>query len=269
MKEHLSPALEWILFLTFSGISIVFAFFVLRTMSMVRAGLYLMVSFCAIAGLFLVLSADLIASMQIMMYVGGMLVMILFMVMMSMDPGGAMMGIAPPEPDVDEMQQMHRMMQANPYAAEEMQHMMQGQEEQQNGHSSHMQEQEEEKQHSAGQRQNQPQPYERSNQSSQQSKTQLDQEHGGMKHGGSGMMMDMSMTNEFTRPAAVMGTLIAAALVAAVAVTNWPDPQPLGRTDSAVVIGQELLGRYMIAFEGAAILIILGVTAAVIFGRKE
>jgi len=66
-------------------------------MSMVRSGIFLMVAFSALAGLFLLLSADMLASMQLMMYIGGMLVMILFMVKMSMDPGGSMMGIAPPE----------------------------------------------------------------------------------------------------------------------------------------------------------------------------
>ena len=61
------------------------------TMSMFRSGIFLMASFIGVAGLFILLSADLIGLLQIMMYIGGMLVMILFMLLFSMDPGGAMM----------------------------------------------------------------------------------------------------------------------------------------------------------------------------------
>ncbi len=64
-------------------------------MSMFRSGLFLMASFVGVAGLFILLSADLMALLQIMMYVGGMLVMILFMVLFRHDPGGAMMAAMP------------------------------------------------------------------------------------------------------------------------------------------------------------------------------
>lgn len=60
-------------------------------MSMYRAGISLMLSLVAMAGLFILLEADLLAVIQIMMNVGGMLVMTLFMVMLMMDPGGEMM----------------------------------------------------------------------------------------------------------------------------------------------------------------------------------
>lgn len=257
MNGHLSPTLEWFLFLSLSLMAIIFAFRMVRTMSMVRAGVYLMASFCAIAGLFLVLSADLIASMQIMMYVGGMLVMIVFMVMMSPDPGGSMMGISPPEPGVSEMEQMMKTMSGNAYARQHMQVMMK---------------------HQQAEPKQSPSEYfcpmHHDVRSSQPGKCpkcgmqlQPGNQDGEMEQMGG--MMDMAMTNEFTRPAAILGALISAALIAAILLTSWPAAPPLGRTDSAVVMGQELLGRYMIAFEGGALLIIVGVTGAVILGRRE
>ncbi len=82
---------EWIIFLSLSTIAVVTAAGMILTMSMYRAGLALMASFVALAGLFILLNADLLAAIQIMMNVGGMLVMVLFMVMMMIDPGGEMM----------------------------------------------------------------------------------------------------------------------------------------------------------------------------------
>ncbi len=87
----MNGVLEWIIFLSLSLVAIITAAGMLLTMSMYRAGLALMASFVALAGLFILLGADLLAAIQIMMNVGGMLVMVLFMVMMMMDPGGEMM----------------------------------------------------------------------------------------------------------------------------------------------------------------------------------
>jgi NADH-quinone oxidoreductase subunit J len=84
-------AIEWIIFLSLSIIAVVTAAGMILTMSMYRAGLALMASFVALAGLFILLNADLMAAIQVMMNVGGMLVMVLFMVMIMMDPGGEMM----------------------------------------------------------------------------------------------------------------------------------------------------------------------------------
>src|SRR6266404_8728886 len=83
--------IEWVIFLALALIAIVTAAGMLVTMSMVRAGLALMSCFIALAGLFVLLDADLLAVIQVMKNVGGMLVMILFMVMAMMDPGGEMM----------------------------------------------------------------------------------------------------------------------------------------------------------------------------------
>ena len=83
--------IEWVIFIALSAVVIITAAGMILTMSMYRAGLALMASFVALAGLFILLDADLMAAIQIMMNVGGMLVMVLFMVMMMMDPGGEMM----------------------------------------------------------------------------------------------------------------------------------------------------------------------------------
>jgi NADH-quinone oxidoreductase subunit J len=82
---------EWALFLALSAVALGGSAMMLLTMSMYRAGLFLMVSFLGLAGMFFLLQADLLAVIQIMMNVGGMLVMILFMVMLMIDPGGEMM----------------------------------------------------------------------------------------------------------------------------------------------------------------------------------
>lgn len=227
MNGYLSPVTEWLLFLLLSASAVLGSYRMLHTMSMVRAGVSLMFALCSLAGLFLLLSADLIASMQIMMYVGGMLVMIMFMVMMSMDPGGAMMGIAPPEQN-DEAQK------DDPKNDAKQQHP--GME------------------HVSGNRE-------------QQGCQQDDKavQAGAMQ----GMDMDMSMTQEFTRPTAVIGAVISAILLAVIFSVSWPSAAQMQPSNSALAIGKELLDRYMIAFEGAGLLILLGVAGAVVFGRSE
>ena len=87
----MNGVIEWVIFIALSGVAVFCAAGMILTMSMYRAGLALMASFVALAGLFILLDADLLAAIQIMMNVGGMLVMVLFMVMMMMDPGGEMM----------------------------------------------------------------------------------------------------------------------------------------------------------------------------------
>ena len=87
----MSGVVEWVIFLALAAVAVMMAAGMLTTMSMYRAGLALMSSFVALAGLFILLDADLLAAIQIMMNVGGMLVMVLFMVTIMMDPGGEMM----------------------------------------------------------------------------------------------------------------------------------------------------------------------------------
>lgn len=82
---------EWLAFVLLAVIAVGGSLGMLLTMSMYRAAIFLMASFVALAGLFILLQADLLAAIQVMMNVGGMLVMLLFMVALMMDPGGEMM----------------------------------------------------------------------------------------------------------------------------------------------------------------------------------
>jgi NADH-quinone oxidoreductase subunit J len=226
-----------------------------QTMSMVRSGIFLMGAFSALAGLFLLLSADLLASMQLMMYIGGMLVMILFMVKMSMDPGGAMMGIAPPE---EAKQDMQSMKEDNSSKTSSEGHQMGGM------------------QHDQVNQQDMPGATD-SSEASREGHSM-----GGMHHDQMGqeemqggkmpemdMKMDMSMTNEFTKPAAVAGVLSSLVLLSLLYSVHWPPAAPANTANAALMVGKELLGRYMIAFEAGGLLILLGVVGATIFGGKE
>lgn len=87
----LGPAAQLVAFTLLSLIALLGALGMATTMSMFRSGLFLMASFIGTAGLFILLSADLLGVLQVMMYIGGMLVMVLFMVLFMHDPGGSMM----------------------------------------------------------------------------------------------------------------------------------------------------------------------------------
>ena len=67
---------------------------VVTSAHLVRAGLYLVVSLGATAGLYLVLGAELVAWVQVLVYVGAVVVLLLFAVMLTRAPIGA-------SPDLD------------------------------------------------------------------------------------------------------------------------------------------------------------------------
>lgn len=86
------------------------------------------------------------------------------------------------------------------------------------------------------------------------------------------MMVDMAMSTEQLPWALVAGLLTAVTLGALVLWTPWPiAPQGasgvVGEAPSAV--GELLLTRYMVVFEGAAMLILAGIAGGVILGRRE
>jgi NADH-quinone oxidoreductase subunit J len=62
---------------------------VVTTRHLVRAGLYLVVCLGALAGLYLVLTAELVAWVQVLIYVGAVVVLLLFAVMLTRAPIGA------------------------------------------------------------------------------------------------------------------------------------------------------------------------------------
>jgi NADH-quinone oxidoreductase subunit J len=234
-------SVETIAFAAFAFIAIAGAVGMTTTMSMFRSGIFLMASFTGVAGLFILLAADLIGLLQIMMYVGGMLVMILFMVLFMHDPGGAMMasmkGLDPaarlfsrglvPEKAENDSNGEHRHHSGHDHARHDNHSDMAG--------------------------------------------------HGGM----TGMAMsgadmggmnmdDMAMTTPAKPYAFVVATSAAILLVALLVVRPaWhlvaatPDP------DSPRRIGLLLMDKYMVGFEGAGMMILLGIVGAVLLARAS
>src|SRR4051794_18622180 len=62
---------------------------VVSTRHLVRAGLWLVVTLGSVAGLYLVLAAELVAWVQVLLYVGAVVVLLLFAVMLTRAPIGA------------------------------------------------------------------------------------------------------------------------------------------------------------------------------------
>jgi NADH-quinone oxidoreductase subunit J/NAD(P)H-quinone oxidoreductase subunit 6 len=65
------------------------AVLVVTTRHVVRAGLWLIVTLSAVAGLYLVLTAELVAWVQVLLYLGAVVVLLLFAVMLTRAPIGA------------------------------------------------------------------------------------------------------------------------------------------------------------------------------------
>jgi NADH-quinone oxidoreductase subunit J len=234
----LAPAVEWVAFAILSAIAVAGALGMTTTMGMFRSAIFLMASFLGVAGLFVLLSADLLAWLTVMMYVGGMLVMALFMVLMSHDPGGDQMagmmrlvglerafsaGLVPPgEHEAHGMSGGHQERQGRP-------------DHQEHGHPEHGQ-------------QGQGDPG---------------------SHGGSGMA-DMSMFTPFKRGAMALSALAGAILVALVlARPAFPPADASPDPASARQVGLLLMGKYMLAFEAAGLLILLGVFGSVWAARAS
>src|SRR5436309_14623931 len=77
-----------LLLIALGAVAVGAAFRVVRTPHLVRAGLWLVVTLGAVAGLYLVLAAELIAWVQILLYVGAVVVLLLFAVMLTRAPIG-------------------------------------------------------------------------------------------------------------------------------------------------------------------------------------
>ena len=296
----MNALMEWMVFLGLSAVAVGMAASMLVTMSMYRAGLALMSSFVGLAGLFVLLDADLLAAIQVMMNVGGMLVMILFMVMLMMDPGGEMMWdmkrkMHLPGPGALSMRMPREPVPAAPEAADS---------------------------HAA------PRPTEwtcpmhpevRSDQPGNcpkcgtalvprgahdsraaAGKTYTCPMHPEVRQGAPGtcpkcgmelvpahdepskghahqmgrrehyrMMVDMAMSTAQLPWAVALGVASAVMLIWLVVRTPWPLSSARPAVDATSAVGELLLSRYMIAFEGAAFLILAGIVGAVIFGTRD
>ena len=72
-----------IIFYIFAAITVLSALFVVTTRNIVHSAFYLLFTFFGVAGIYVLLGADCIAIAQIMVYVGGILILILFGVMLT------------------------------------------------------------------------------------------------------------------------------------------------------------------------------------------
>ncbi len=70
-------------FIIFAGVACIFALGVLLTSNIVRMAFYLIISLGATAGLFFLAGAEFVGAMQLMIYVGGTLVLLIFGVMLT------------------------------------------------------------------------------------------------------------------------------------------------------------------------------------------
>jgi NADH-quinone oxidoreductase subunit J len=319
---------EWVIFLALSAIAIFTAAGMILTMSMYRAGLALMASFVALAGLFILLNADLLAAIQIMMNVGGMLVMVLFMVMIMMDPGGEMMwsmkrnmhirglgafsmsmprgkpseGEAPGEKEQQEATPvsdwtcpMHpeirqdqpgkcpkcgmNLVPAEDAAQEQEsheQHRMSMEHADSSSHPTHMEQagNADGAQMSSHDMNMHMQSMDMHTMSGGGHDMHMSGHNMNMRAGMTprqyyDMMVGMGMSTAQLPWAIVLGAVAAILLIILVIQTPWP-LAPGGPTqDATTMVGELLLSRYMIGFEGAAFLILAGIAGAVILGKRE
>jgi NADH-quinone oxidoreductase subunit J len=72
-----------IIFYLFAVITIASAFVVVTTKNVIYSGFSLLLTFFGVAGIYVLLGADFLAIVQIMVYVGGILILILFGVMLT------------------------------------------------------------------------------------------------------------------------------------------------------------------------------------------
>jgi NADH-quinone oxidoreductase subunit J len=249
----MTAGLEIIAFAICAFIAITGALGMTTTMSMFRSGIFLMASFIGVAGLFILLTADLIGVLQIMMYIGGMLVMILFMVLVMHDPGGAMMA-GMDMSFVERWFSKGLVPRASP-----------------NGHHSHTPGDEREghgpHQHQNGHPGHDPQPMQHEAHAGHDDNMhQGDDKHAGMNMGG----MDMSMVTPVRPAAAWLAAAVGVVLVIMFLLRpSWHVVDSLPDPDSARRVGHLLMEKYMVAFEGAGFLILIGIFGAVLLARPS
>jgi len=77
-----------VLLVALGAVAVGAGFRVVATRHVVRAGLWLVVTLGAVAGMYLVLAAELVAWVQVLLYVGAVVVLLLFAVMLTRAPIG-------------------------------------------------------------------------------------------------------------------------------------------------------------------------------------
>jgi hypothetical protein len=83
------------------------------------------------------------------------------------------------------------------------------------------------------------------------------------------MMVGMAMSTTQLPWAIVLGMISALLLIILVILTPWPQAAAGPTQDATNAVGNLLLSRYMIGFEGAAFLILAGIAGAVILAKRE
>lgn len=77
------PGLEQMIFYSFAGLSLLSALLILFTRNVLYAAFLLILTFLGVAGLYVFAGADFIAVTQVIVYVGGVLVLMIFGVMLT------------------------------------------------------------------------------------------------------------------------------------------------------------------------------------------
>jgi NADH-quinone oxidoreductase subunit J len=72
-----------IIFYLFAAVTVLSAFFVVTTRNIVRAAFFLLFTFFGVSGIYVLLGADFVAIVQLIVYVGGILILLLFGVMIT------------------------------------------------------------------------------------------------------------------------------------------------------------------------------------------
>jgi NADH-quinone oxidoreductase subunit J len=72
-----------IIFYLFAAITVISAFFVVTTRNIVHSAFYLLFTFFGVAGIYVLLGADFVAIVQLIVYVGGILILLIFGVMLT------------------------------------------------------------------------------------------------------------------------------------------------------------------------------------------
>jgi NADH-quinone oxidoreductase subunit J len=72
-----------IIFYLFAAVTLLSAFFVVTSRNIVHAAFYLLFTFFGVAGIYVMLGADFVAIVQLIIYVGGILILLIFGVMLT------------------------------------------------------------------------------------------------------------------------------------------------------------------------------------------
>ncbi|MDP9863386.1 MULTISPECIES: NADH-quinone oxidoreductase subunit J family protein [Streptosporangium] len=88
VPSYLSPTGQEIVFLLLGAVAVGSALLVVTTRQLVHAALWLVVCFGALAGSYLILTAEFVAWVQVLIYVGAIVVLLLFGIMLTRAPIG-------------------------------------------------------------------------------------------------------------------------------------------------------------------------------------